>query len=264
MASGSKGRNKRYYYYHCTSACGYRVRAEEINEYFFQGIERLSTNEEYIELYKEIIKATFQELFHQKKIDQAYITKSIDKLIERSAKGKELLTKGDIDIDDYLAIKDDCETKINTLGEELHKAYILGVKKDQDLDQIAMQLTDLKSFYTSKEIDLTAKRQLSALLLKEKLIFDTAGFSNNLNEVAQIIYGLSVEKYAIQIKAKAGEGSPDLRENKSPYKAIVSRIEKRSGQVISSALFTRLHHFLTEFARLCISIKTGYQPHFSS
>lgn len=101
LASGSKGRSKRYYYYHCTSACGYRIRAEEINAQFLQGIDCLSSSKEYTELYREIIKNIFHERFHQKPIDQAYITKSIDKLIDRSVNGKELLLNGYIDSDDY-------------------------------------------------------------------------------------------------------------------------------------------------------------------
>ncbi|MES1223365.1 MAG: zinc ribbon domain-containing protein [Bacteroidota bacterium] len=38
--SGSKGRKLRYYYYHCSSACGIRYRADVANREFIREIKK--------------------------------------------------------------------------------------------------------------------------------------------------------------------------------------------------------------------------------
>ncbi len=45
--SGSQGRSKKYFYYHCYSPCNYRIRADQVNDALLSGIDRLKPNIEY-------------------------------------------------------------------------------------------------------------------------------------------------------------------------------------------------------------------------
>lgn len=58
--SGSRGRYKRYYYYHCIALCGYRIRAENLNFYFQEELSRLIPEEVYVTVFHSLLKEQFQ------------------------------------------------------------------------------------------------------------------------------------------------------------------------------------------------------------
>jgi len=182
--SGSQGRFMKYYYYHCK--CGYRIRADKVNGLFLDGISNLSVSSDYIELYKEVLRNIYHELFQEQTFDQGQITKSLEKLMERAVKGKELLIRGEIDHNDYLAIKSDCEKQIGNLGRELNNIYMLGIKNKAAISDMVKRLSDPSSLFTT--VDVIYTRELISLLLKEDLIFDEECFCNNMSEAAKVIY----------------------------------------------------------------------------
>lgn len=53
--SASKGRNRYNYYYHCTSACGFRVKAEEGNKEFEKELKKYVPRPSVTDLYKKVI-----------------------------------------------------------------------------------------------------------------------------------------------------------------------------------------------------------------
>src|ERR1700761_73710 len=53
--SGSKGRKFRYYYYHCSSSCRARYRADHINREFVREIKKFVPHPAAVELYKKLI-----------------------------------------------------------------------------------------------------------------------------------------------------------------------------------------------------------------
>lgn len=145
-----------------------------------------------------------------------------------------------------MAIKSDCEIKINNLGEELHHAYLLKTKKGSDLIQIVNILNNLKSFYTDNNIELTLKRKLSSLLLKEKLVFDSADFGNNLNDITRIIYGFTSEKQSMEL----------VRSKEPMVDDASEKATETMASTISSYLTDQVHDYLTEFAVITANVKT--------
>jgi site-specific DNA recombinase len=129
--SGSKGRSKKYFYYHCSSSCGYRVRANLLS-----GISLLKPNAGYTPIFEDLIKKIYDNLYQQKSIDKNNINRSLHKMIERVANARELLVKGIIDEEDYLSIKSDCENRIDILGAQLNDAYKLDLQQKRHLKKL--------------------------------------------------------------------------------------------------------------------------------
>jgi site-specific DNA recombinase len=64
--SASKGRKQHYYYYHCSSKCGCRYKAEEVNDIFLSEIKRYAPKAGLEEMCKEIILDVYQQEYQVK------------------------------------------------------------------------------------------------------------------------------------------------------------------------------------------------------
>jgi site-specific DNA recombinase len=245
--SGSRGRTKRYYYYHCFSPCSYRIRADEVHEVFGTMLKSLKADKEYDKLYKFILQDTFQELVHKHVVDEAYISAAVNKLITRTSTAKVLLTNGGIDSEDYLAIKQDCEQRINALGSELHNAYAITLKYEQDLNTGRKQFSELLDLY--EHSDLVLKRQLIGLLLTEKTIFNGLDFYSNLNLAAQVVYRVTnFEPRQYPDAGKDNEGAI-LSEQDNRLCLQIKGVERRRGYPINETFSLQILQFMKGFAK---------------
>jgi site-specific DNA recombinase len=128
--SASKGRNGYYYYYHCSSACGCRYKAEEVNKVFDQVIEEFTIQEEYADLFTEVIRDTYKNQNTTTLVSRSELLKEINELNNRTGKARELLLNGDIDGADYKTIKSENEYKINVLEAKLSEAVAANSKTE--------------------------------------------------------------------------------------------------------------------------------------
>jgi site-specific DNA recombinase len=116
--SASKGRNGYYYYYHCSSACGCRYKAEIVNEAFEAQLQQYVVSPDYADLFKEVIVDAYKSQ-NQTKDDYSRLVKDIDDENNKVKKARELLLDGDIDGADYKIIKSESERKIEILEARL-------------------------------------------------------------------------------------------------------------------------------------------------
>ncbi len=114
--SGSTGRSARYYYYHCTSNCGYRTRVENIHEFLYNKLSGLTTTTNYINLYENVISDCYGKEMRRLSIKKMKSVGTIEQFTDRIAKAKNLLLDSHIDYREYLDIKSDLENKIQLLG----------------------------------------------------------------------------------------------------------------------------------------------------
>lgn len=251
--SGSKGRNNRYYYYHCYSPCNYRIRADKINNLFLREINKLNADPEYVILYKKVLQDSFKDIYNKKVIDQSYITSIIEKLIDRITKARELLSKGNIDSEDYLAIKYNCEQRINILGTELHNAYSFTVSQKVNLDQAAMIISQLGNLY--EHADLITKRKLLNLLLTRNLIYDETLFCRNLNIETQIIYSLySPNSHFPCIEQASKEKINPISSLDESLIQKITAIQQRKGKSINFETSKSILQYLRVFANISHSL----------
>jgi site-specific DNA recombinase len=187
--SGSKGRKKRYYYYHCSSACGVRYRAELVNKEFVRELRKYIPHPAALELHKKVIREAYDCQAKDQKDNKKRMILQVSELNNRITKARELLLSGDIEATDFRTVKTDCEKQITVLEAKL--AAITDQKEDiaPILDKAVNTLARIDSIYEAA--GTVKKRQIAGSIFPEKLIFDGENYRTaKLNEAVQLIYTL--------------------------------------------------------------------------
>lgn len=117
--SASKGRSDYYHYYHCSSACGYRKKAEEVNSVFVEQLSEYALSEKAAEIFKAVILDVYSDTTQYRRDSRRQYIKQITDLNNKLTKARELLLNGDIDPADYKTIKTDTEHEIEVLEAKL-------------------------------------------------------------------------------------------------------------------------------------------------
>ena len=171
--SASKGRNGYYHYYHCSSSCGCRYKADEVNKLFVEQLQQYTIREEYAEVFSEVIADTYNSQHNAQKDNRTELLKEINILTERLSKARGLLLNGDIDGGDYKIIKAESEQKIDVLEAKL--AEVAGNKKHIErieplLEKAIPRLTQLESIYCKS--GTYSKRELIGSMYPQKFTFE--------------------------------------------------------------------------------------------
>lgn len=187
--STSKGKTRYYDYYHCTSTCGFRVRADLINLQFYSEISKLVPDKLYVEQYKNVLLETKKEVFAERSMNQRTFAQNIDRLIERVLKSKELLIHGDIDTEDFLLIKDDCEKRINILGTELQGTALAEKRRKKSLGYAVSTIFHLGKIFREK--GFAKKQRILRLILNHHPVLENSlNFYAILDPVVRLIYNI--------------------------------------------------------------------------
>lgn len=184
--SGSRGRSKKYFYYHCSSSCGYRIRADKVNENLLSGISLLKPNVEYTPIFEDLIRKIYGKLYEQKSIDKTNINRSLHKMIERVANARELLVKGTIDEEDYHSIKSDCENRIDILGAQLNDAYKLDLQQKQYLKKLTRYFLKPALIFRASDNFIL---KIASLFLNKDFVYSDNDITNHLKDEVRIVYG---------------------------------------------------------------------------
>jgi site-specific DNA recombinase len=170
--SASKGRNNRYYYYHCLPSCGFRKKAEVANLIFEEGLQCLNINDIMKKYLKKIFldnyKTFVKSPINQKKI----ISDEIDQLNAKLSTARNKLLAEIIDDEDYIEIKKDLKERIEKLEEQLSKDDSEGktVNINVLIEKGLESITNLGKLY--KEGGIKTKRDIIGSIFPEKLEFD--------------------------------------------------------------------------------------------
>lgn len=113
--SASKGSSARYYYYHCSSACGFRFRVDQVNQALIDELKKYCVRPNFFNLFKLIVREVAKTKRSLNENQQIKTEKSIDNQQLKFSRAKELLFSGNLDADDYRNIKQETETKITAL-----------------------------------------------------------------------------------------------------------------------------------------------------
>jgi site-specific DNA recombinase len=187
--SGSKGRKKRYFYYHCNSACGARFPIEAAHREMIREICKYVPHPAATELYKQLITEALQEQAKDQRSQKKNLIAQVTAESERITKARSLLLAGDIDALDFKTIKAESEKQIVVLEARLNE-----IKEDKTdikalVDQAVDYLGKLDKIY--QEGPIIKKRQLIGSIFPEKLTFDGEVYrTTRLNEAVQLIYSL--------------------------------------------------------------------------
>ncbi|MGB5930271.1 MAG: recombinase family protein, partial [Cyclobacteriaceae bacterium] len=191
--SANKGRNKYYYYYHCTSQCGERHKAGEVNKAFVNELARYTINPELGDIIKDIIVETYSKNIKASTDGRAALIKGIEEQNEKLSKARMLLLDNAIDQEDYKAIKLACNKKLIDLESKLacYKTKQKKVLKPQ-LEKALNIALNIEKLY--EEADLMRKRKLIGTIYPEKLVYaNNRHRTTRVNEVFRLLYAVNRE-----------------------------------------------------------------------
>lgn len=248
--SASKGRSKRYYYYHCTVPCRFRIRADMVNALFLQELNKLIADEAYLKLYKKILKLTSKDLFTAQALTQKTDSQSIDRLIERILKAKEQLLAGEIEPDDFQIIKTDCESRISLLGIQLQQAATIAKNKESNFKKaISYWLQPGKLF---RELGFMEKQKFLEIILSPKPVLNNPMHIQTITCYAvQVIYKLN----NMRVISRALTEGTTTGINDNYKEELITKIEEivaTKHQDVSPDLCETIAIFFIDFAKMTI------------
>ncbi|MBE9665682.1 recombinase family protein [Mucilaginibacter boryungensis] len=191
--SASKGRGNYYYYYHCSSKCGYRKKAEEINKAFVDELKLYILNDESKEFFKTAIMDAYIDATKGETKDKTNWIVEITELGNRITKARELLLTGDLDGSDYKTIKTESEHRIAVLEAKLSEAPVVAVSPaevERLLDKAIVKLTQIDVIYSNH--DTYVQREVIGSMYPEKFTFENLQHRTaNVDFLFQLIYQIN-------------------------------------------------------------------------
>lgn len=120
--SASKGRNNRYYYYHCIASSGFRQKAETANQIFEEGLSQFDLNKANKDLLEKMILLNYKQFISENPMmNKRKISLEIDKLNAKLSVAREKFLTNIMYDDEYLELKKEYKEKIEKMEEQLAK-----------------------------------------------------------------------------------------------------------------------------------------------
>ena len=197
--SASKGRNNRYYYYHCVSACGHRQKAEIANEAFENGLVQFKIKDAIKTILKKLLLDNYKKFVQNPFEEKKRIVQEIDKLNAKLSVARNKLLSETIDDEEYFEIKNEYKKRIESLEEQLSKdsSDTKKINIEKSLDRALSYIENIPKMYSEGEIN--TRRAIIGSIFPEKLEFDgrtyrTARMNVIANYIFQINNGLEQNK----------------------------------------------------------------------
>jgi len=171
--SATKGRNNYFHYYHCSSACGIRFRAEIVNDCFVAELQKYKLRRPMGTIYSRVVHDQFHNMTRATIDHRRKLVTSVTEQNNRLSKARELLLMNDIDGDDYKILKKDCEDRIVRLEAELREIVekpIIKIDLDEIVEKAVFTFENIDSIYV--KADITKKREIIGSMFPEKMCFD--------------------------------------------------------------------------------------------
>ena len=189
--SASKGNGGQYYYYHCSSPCGARFKAENANELFCRELRKYIPRPGMEKAYAHVLNTAYKIRTKSQREDIRAMSEQIEAANVEVARGRKLLLKEEIDAQDFREIKRENEKKIEMLEVRLIEASRVSTNIEPLLEKAVSNLAHLDELY--KEGDVKRKRVIIGSIYPEKLTFDGFRYrTTRVNEAVELIYALDV------------------------------------------------------------------------
>jgi site-specific DNA recombinase len=187
--SASKGRSGYYHYYHCSSVCGSRFKAEETDELLNRKIVKYFPKPGMIELYKLILTNTFKTQIGHKTTERNRIIQQINGLETRLKKARDKYADDEMLADDYYALKKDIEKSIRDWEKELAGLC----SQDKGIDKLINEAMEsaLQIDHLYHEGTIEEKRNVIGSIFPEKWVFDGLQHrTTRINSIAELIFSV--------------------------------------------------------------------------
>ena len=173
-------------YYHCSSACGVRFKAKAVNDKMLEEIKKYVLPRSRLELCKEVILTAYQSKRRVERGSQKELKEQLRKANNHLSKARELLLCGQIDGDDYHAIKSGCGEKIIRLEARLKASVVFQTTAKPAWDGTFNNIAQLDTLYDEGSVSL--KRKIVGSMFPENVVFDGLQHrTKRLNDVIRLI-----------------------------------------------------------------------------
>jgi DNA invertase Pin-like site-specific DNA recombinase len=188
--SGSQGRIKKYYYYHCMGNCSYRVRADFINLSFLSFLKKSRVVEPFLELANSVSKEIYREEHQDYTRKKKEIKKEMEKLIDRGFNAQKLFSNGNIDYDDYMLIRIRCQESLKDYTEKLREQALKIATEKHTENGTDYVINHLGEFYENS--DIITKQKIIRLFFPEKVKVIGNNIDKMLSESVKAIFGITL------------------------------------------------------------------------
>ena len=196
--SASKGRTMYYHYYHCSSECGIRYKAPDVNIKIVDEIRKYVQPLPRLQLFKEVIVSVYKAKTHDQHNEVQQLKKQLEEATKRISKARELLLCGDIEADDYRTIKSESEERINRLESKLAASATDITNIEPLWDKAISSISRLDVLYENGTV--TQKRKIIGSMFPEKLTYD--GFQYRTTRINEALNLISLINSKIKGKKK--------------------------------------------------------------
>ena len=184
--SVSKGRSKRYGYYHCRNKCQTRVSIDQTHGFISGLLTELKINNNIKDLFAEVLKDTDAK-YHGDKAKQLSIKLEKQKAIRESIiETENMLIKREITADRFNSIATRLNSDLMSLNNDIE---VLSTSTDSVAEYVETGLellVNLDSLFLGSDYD--GKRILAGSLFTKKLIFGNGGCRTvEVNEVLEVL-----------------------------------------------------------------------------
>lgn len=199
--SPSKGRSRYYYYYHCTSKCGWRYKAEVVNKAFADQLKEYVAKPGMEEVITLLLIEKFHDQVDNKEDGRKMIITQINKCNDRLAKAREHLLEEVIDAADYRLVKTECESQIKVLEAQLGNLRTAPKGAENIIAQAVTALARIELLYHTR--DMERKRQVVGSMFPLKMCFDGVKHRTaRVNDGARIMYQINKDLQRKKKRAK--------------------------------------------------------------
>lgn len=185
--SASKGRNHYYHYYHCTSVCGFRMKAEEANKAMITELSRYTPRKGMSDLFKTALLNAYEQQVGYRSQEKNHVLTELDKVNDRLKNARLMRADKEMDADDFIVVKQECEKRV----EELERLLMTYSQKDTGINELIGDTVDhLMKLDTLYEFaDVIDKRKIVGSIFREKLVFENGHYRTaSVNEPVRCIY----------------------------------------------------------------------------
>lgn len=244
--SGSSGRKRVHYYYHCRVPCKARFRAGDLNADFERELRKYVPKPGMDDLYRDVFCDVLMMDSTDFDLKRKELVTEISENNNKLTKLRTLLLSDDIDSQDYKLMKNECDERIVRLEAELNKLKQSNTEKTDFsalVDGALLRLNILFKLYRNGNIE--EKRFIIGSTFPEKVMFfENKCRTTNMNSAARLIYlinnklGRKKTRVRTQIRVNSGLVLPAVLRSKQ-FKDDLIRIGKMA---VSKALVIRVLH----------------------
>lgn len=190
MLTGSASKGKMgnyYYYYHCSSPCGTRFKADTANDAFLKQLRYMSPKEGMVDVFIEAFIKDFNNKTKAQNTERTNIIGEIDALNKRYQNALLKNADGEMADDDFQEVKKLTKGKIEVLERRLNDLAVVGTEIKDLVASTLKKVANIDRRYENGDIE--EKRLIVSSMFPDFLEFDgTQHRTPRLNSAIALIY----------------------------------------------------------------------------